>query len=287
MAETAEAARRSVGSMTVLHPHQVSPGFVEDTVQHGGPVTLDPFLSITDFRMSRPTFAPHPHAGFSAVTYMFRDSAGSFRNRDSLGDVSLIGPGDLHWTQAARGMMHEEIPTEPGTECHGMQLFVNLAAVDKHAAPGALHLAAADVPVVVPSDGVTVRVVTGSALGVASPLEGLLTPVTLLDVDLGAGAAAEIPVPPDRRAVLLVVSGGLTVAGTTLPQHAVASLDGPAGLVGAVAGAEGATVVVLVGAPIAEPVLFGGPFCMNTRAELADAEQRFRRGEMGRLAPSF
>ncbi|WP_088318155.1 pirin family protein [Kineosporia sp. R_H_3] len=113
MAETAETARRSVGSMTVLHPHQVSPGFVEDTVQHGGPVTLDPFLSITDFRMSRPTFAPHPHAGFSAVTYMFRDSAGSFRNRDSLGDVSLIGPGDLHWTQAARGMMHEEIPTSP------------------------------------------------------------------------------------------------------------------------------------------------------------------------------
>lgn len=54
--------------------------------------------------MSEPTFPPHPHAGFSAVTYLFEDSGGALVNRDSLGDRSRIEPGALHWTQAARGI---------------------------------------------------------------------------------------------------------------------------------------------------------------------------------------
>jgi len=78
--------------------------------------------------MRAPIFPPHPHTGFSAVTYMFEDSAGSFQNRDSLGDRALIHPGDLHWTQAGSGLMYEEVPSLPGTLCHGAQIFVNLAA---------------------------------------------------------------------------------------------------------------------------------------------------------------
>ncbi len=138
----------TVTSSTILRPHPAAPGFVEDTAFHGGAVELDPFLALTDFHMTEPTFAPHPHAGFSAVTYMFRDSAGSFRNRDSLGDESVIEPGALHWTQAGAGMMHEEIPIEPGLDCHGLQLFVNLRSEHKLAPPRAFHVSAADVPVV-------------------------------------------------------------------------------------------------------------------------------------------
>jgi redox-sensitive bicupin YhaK (pirin superfamily) len=255
-------------------------------VFHGGPVDLDPFLALTDFHMSSPTFAPHPHAGFSAVTYMFRDSAGSFRNRDSLGDVSHIGPGDLHWTQAASGMLHEEVPTEAGVDCHGLQLFVNLRASHKHASPRAFHVDATDVPVVRPRPDVTVRVVAGEAFGVSSPLTGLLTPVTVLDVELLGGAEQLVPVSADQRAVILVVDGAVTVAGHRLPRHAVASLDGPETAV-ALTAAERATCLVLIGTPIGEPVLFGGPFCMNTEAELADAELRFRTGRMGHLTRSF
>lgn len=278
---------QSVASMTVLSPRQAGPGFIEATVFHGGPVTLDPLLAITDFHMSQPTFAPHPHAGFSAVTYMFRDSAGSFRNRDSLGDSSLINPGDLHWTQAANGMMHEEIPTEPGVDCHGMQLFVNLRAEHKHAAPAALHVAAADVPVLEPSVGVTVRVVAGSAFGASSPLTGLLTPITLLDIDLAPGAAARIPLAAADRAVLLINDGAAEVAGTALPRLAVASLDGQGDHVEIISGPDGASFLLLSGQPIDEPVVFAGPFCMNTRAEIDDANHRFRTGAMGSLAPSF
>ncbi len=277
----------TVTSSTILRPHPAAPGFVEDTAFHGGAVELDPFLALTDFHMTEPTFAPHPHAGFSAVTYMFRDSAGSFRNRDSLGDESLIEPGALHWTQAGAGMMHEEIPIEPGLDCHGLQLFVNLRSDHKLAAPRAFHVSAADVPVVDAAPGVAVHVVVGSLGDVASPLEGLLTPVDLLDVEFAPGATVDLPADPARRVVALVVAGEVSVGGTALPTHTVASLRGTSDSLSLTAGDDGATVLLLAGTPIDEPVVFGGSFCMNTQAQIEDAQRRFRSGQMGSLTRSF
>lgn len=278
---------RRVGSSIALHHRQASPGFLEATVFHGGPVDLDPFLAITDFHMSQPTFAPHPHAGFSAVTYMFRDSQGSFRNRDSLGDVSLIGPGDLHWTQAGSGMLHEEIPVEPGLDCHGLQLFVNLRAADKHSTPRALHVTADEVPTVEPAPGVTVRVVVGEAFGNASPMTGLLTAVNLLDIDVQPFASVSLPIDPKDNAVMLLGEGSIDLAGLRLAHTTVAAFPGPEDHLELTAGPDGASMLVLIGTPIAEPVLFGGPFCMTSDADLDDARQRFRNGSMGSLSPSF
>jgi redox-sensitive bicupin YhaK (pirin superfamily) len=280
-------AARTVTEQSTLNLRQATPGFIEGTIFHDGPVVLDPFLALTDFQMSEPTFAPHPHAGFSAVTYMFRDSPGSFRNRDSLGDTSLITPGSLHWTQAASGMMHEEIPTNPGTMCHGLQLFVNLGADHKRAAPRALHVDADAVPVVPAAPGATVRVVVGDAFGAPTSLPDLLTPVTLLDIELDADAELTVPVADDHRALVMVVAGDLLIAGAALPVHTVAGLDGPGDHIAVHAGASGATLLLLAGRPLDEPVKFGGPFCMNTDDELRDARRRFQAGEMGALTPSF
>jgi redox-sensitive bicupin YhaK (pirin superfamily) len=108
--------------------------------------SLDPFLSVDHFWMSQPTFAPHPHAGFNAVTYLFEDSQTSFINRDSLGHQVEIAPGDLHWTQAGAGLMHEELPRDMGRAAHGLQIFVNLPAAAKHAPPQVHHVDAADMP---------------------------------------------------------------------------------------------------------------------------------------------
>lgn len=264
-----------------------TPGFVEATVFHGGGVVLDPFLALTDFHMSEPTFAPHPHAGFSAVTYMFRDARGTFRNRDSLGDESLIGPGDLHWTQAGAGMMHEEIPIEPGPDCHGLQLFVNLRSDHKLAAPHAFHVNAADVPIFAPAPGVTARVVVGEMGGVGSHLDGMLTRVSLVDVELQPSTLAELPVDPTHRVVLLVVDGTIVVDGTTLPTLGVVSLTGTSPTMSIRSGDDGATVLLLAGTPLSEPVLFQGPFCMNTSDQLDEARRRYTSGAMGTLSPSF
>jgi redox-sensitive bicupin YhaK (pirin superfamily) len=117
---------------------------------HGEHLTgqLDPFLAIDHFEMALPFFPPHPHAGFSAVTYLFPQSQNGFVNRDSRGEALQIHPGDLHWTAAGSGVVHEEVPITRGVVCHGLQIFVNLHSSKKWMAPQALHLAAAQVPVV-------------------------------------------------------------------------------------------------------------------------------------------
>lgn len=278
---------RTVTAVTSLGVAPAAPGFVQGTIGFSGPVPLDPFLSITEFRMSEPIFAPHPHAGFSAVTYMFPDSAGGFVNRDSLGNRSLIGPGALHWTQAATGMMHEEIPEVRGVDCHGMQLFVDLRGDDKQIAPRAFHIDAADVPVVQPAEGATVRVVLGSSHGATSPLVGLAEPIGLVDVDLAAAAGLEDHVAADERAVVLVYRGSIEVEGTSVEAHHVAVLDRPATSVMFRAGADGAAFLVLTGRPMEQPVVFRGPFVSLDHAGIDELNRRFRRGDMGSLAPSF
>jgi redox-sensitive bicupin YhaK (pirin superfamily) len=110
--------------------------------------------------------------------------------------------------------------------------------------------------------------------------------VTLLDVELVEGAVLHVAVPAVRNAVVLVVSGALTAGGTGLPTHGVAALDGPEDRFELRAD-EASVCLVLTGEPIAEPVVFGGPFCMTDDADLADARRRFAAGQMGHLAPSF
>ena len=61
---------------------------------HAGELT-NPFLGIDHAWMNGPTFPPHPHAGFSAVSYLFLDSETGIHNRDSLGGRQQILPGQI------------------------------------------------------------------------------------------------------------------------------------------------------------------------------------------------
>jgi redox-sensitive bicupin YhaK (pirin superfamily) len=175
--------------------------------------SIAPFLQLDHYFMSQPTFAEHPHQGFSAVTYMFEDSVGSFFNEDSQGDRSTIAPGDLHWTQAGSGIRHNETPIEPGKVCHGIQMFVDLPAIDKTLPGKAFHLTAAQIPVYTTDDGGRVRVVVGSANGVTSPLE-ISTRIRFLDVSLPADGAIVHELAIDESAFLLAVKGTGRVAET-------------------------------------------------------------------------
>src|SRR5208337_4600014 len=81
-----------------------------------------PVAALDHFRVRGRPFPPHPHAGFSAVTYVLEDSKAALRSRDSLGDDVVVGPGGIVWTEAGRGVMHEELPASDD-ELHGLQIF--------------------------------------------------------------------------------------------------------------------------------------------------------------------
>jgi redox-sensitive bicupin YhaK (pirin superfamily) len=248
---------------------------------------LDPFLSVDHFWMRQPTFAPHPHAGFSAVTYLFDDSQTAFVNRDSLGNQVEIAPGDLHWTRAASGLMHEEVPRQPGLAAHGLQIFVNLASSEKNSTPQVHRLALAEMPRL-DWPGGHGQLVFGRYGDQASPLIPE-SHATMLDITIASNATLEIAIPQQRNVFLMVVSGAV-VAGdnaqalTTALGGAVATTTDEATLT-VRGGSQVSQIVVFMGEPLAEPVFWGGPFVMNTNAEVIEAKRRFASGAMGSLQP--
>ena len=93
---------------------------------------LDPFLMLDEFSVSPPAgFPDHPHRGFETVTYMLE---GAFEHEDFCGRRGRIGPGDLQWMTAGRGIVHSEMPATNEVS-RGLQLWVNLKSQDKMIEP--------------------------------------------------------------------------------------------------------------------------------------------------------
>ncbi|TKC92278.1 pirin family protein [Trinickia terrae] len=172
---------------------------------------IDPFVGVDHAWMSAPTFPPHPHAGFSAVSYVFLGSETGIDNRDSIGTRNLIQPGGLHWTTAGSGVVHEEVPAETGKTVHSLQIFVGLARERQGMAPFALSVEPQDVPLV-QLPGVKVRVPAGSFNGTRSPLNPP-TDVTMLDISLDEGAELVLPVEAGHCAFVMPIFGAATVDG--------------------------------------------------------------------------
>jgi redox-sensitive bicupin YhaK (pirin superfamily) len=255
------------------------------------PSWIDPVLAIDSYTMPEPFFGPHPHAGMSAVSLMLPEADGGFINRDSLGDHSLIEPGDLHWTQAGRGMMHEEVPATRGKAARGMQVFVNLRRKDKQADPVSFKVKHRDMPLVVVPGG-SVRVVAGFFGEHASPITSdarWLTAVNMLDVTLEPGAQVDIPVAANSNAFFVIRSGVASVEGQkTITQSALIFASSAAdGVAPISAGEQTLRGVFFSGAPINEPVVSGGPFTGNSQDDILQYRRAFAQGAMGHLTPTY
>lgn len=277
---------RTIAQTLTLPASDHGHGFIDRTLSPQQGLNVDPFLVMSDFHMSRAYFPPHPHAGFAVMTYVFPDSPGAIINRDSQGDRSRIDAGGLHWTQAARGVLHEEIPEHEGTDTHGLQLWVNLRSEHKLTHPVAYHVMGADVPIYSPTPGVQVRVVVGETNGVRAGFVPL-TPITLLDVRLAPGATLTHSLPAGHTALLLTQQGGgQAAAGTSFNANQIVLFATDGDTITLTAGPDGLETLLLAGEPLREPVVYGGPFVGSTEDDIRAARVRFGRGEMGQLTPS-
>ncbi|MCR9136785.1 MAG: pirin family protein [Alphaproteobacteria bacterium] len=243
---------------------------------------MDPLIMVDHFVMTQPTFGTHAHAGLSAVTVMFEDSEGAFRNRDSLGNDLDLAPGDLYWFKAARGAIHNEA-TRPGARTHALQVFVNLPAEHRHDAPSAFHVAAADIPRLA-GDGAAARLVLGEGGG----LKGAVAPdisLTLLDIDIQAGGQFTHSGDKDHHAWILAVQGTTTVTWTAgsadlQPGKAIAFADATDI---SFSSKEGAHVVLFRGQPLRQAFVQRGPYAMGNAAELDEIEAAYRSGRLGSI----
>ncbi len=248
---------------------------------------LDPFLMLDEFYSDNPGdyiggFPSHPHRGFETVTYMLD---GHMRHEDSIGNRGDLGPGDVQWMSAARGIIHSEMPQQTEGRMRGFQLWINLPARDKMKPAAYRDIAARDIPEVRLDSGALVRVIHGKvALSGSSwtgPAMANSAASLYLDVHLPAGTPIDIPVPSDDNAFLYLYEGDAAV-GEPAQALAVraAGILGPGETVRVHAGGGGARFLLLAGAPLREPVVQYGPFVMNTRAEIDQALADYQSGRL-------
>ena len=94
---------------------------------------LDPFLMLDLFNVKLPAgFPDHPHRGFETVTYMLE---GEVAHEDFKGHKGTIGPGDIQWMTAGKGIVHAEMPNSFEQSSLGFQLWINLDASNKFCEP--------------------------------------------------------------------------------------------------------------------------------------------------------
>lgn len=267
--------------ISAITPLQMKPnpmGFTSVDMFHHE-FNFEPFLVFTEFHMDRPIFGPHPHAGVSVMTYMMPDSKGSFLNRDSRGDHSIIEPGGIHVTQTGSGIKHDEVPTENGVDCHGFQIWINHADKDRLVEPKTYHASALEVPEHI-TDLVHLRVVQGSFAGKTSPIQ-LVTDTTIFDIALQPAASVELPA--KAMAFVYLMTDSIFIDGKEIQSRSMISFKEEGDSIAIQSGEEPAHFIFASGTPHHEPIVHGGPFVMTTQAQMRATQERLARGEMGEL----
>ncbi len=280
-------------------PHWVGDGFPVRSMfsAHGhDPMAISPFLLLDhagphEFppeTTGRPRGVDeHPHRGFETVTIVYQ---GELEHRDSAGNSGRIGPGDAQWMTAASGVVHEEKHsaafTRQGGTLEMIQLWVNLPASQKMATPRYQEILDTSIPsVTLAGEAGRARVIAGTLDGQHGPAK-TVTPMNLWDVQLNPAGDAQLPVPSGHNTIVLVLRGNIDVDGTAMRQHQCALLDPTGATVQLRAGEEGATLLLLSGEPIDEPVVAQGPFVMNSTDEIDQAITDYHGGRMGRIRRS-
>ncbi len=253
---------------------------------------LDPFLLlhhvITHFPEGtiphRSGIDPHPHRGFSPVTFVYK---GGVHHRDSRGNDSVVYAGGTQWMKAGMGVIHSERPPKDieqlGGEQEIVQLWVNLPKANKMDQPAYFPLKAEDTPVLEAVNGkVKVGVVAGEFEGIKGPVT-TPSPVMALRLEMKAGATYTFPIPETHNAFLYLLHGRVSIEGFGLVDelHAVVfNRDGKACTITAL---EDIQALLLSGQPLNEPLASHGPFVMNTQSEIMQAMRDYQMGKMGIL----
>lgn len=289
------AVKKIVEVRRDVAPHWVGDGFPVRSLffYDEDPSGISPFL-LLDYAgpmkflpaAHRRGVGGHPHRGFETVTIVFR---GELEHRDSKGNHGKIGPGDVQWMTAASGLVHEEYHGEAFTREGGVlemaQLWVNLPAAEKMSPPRYQEITAKQIPVV-PLEGKagTVRVIAGTFRDVKGPAK-TVTPVELWDLRLLPAAQASLELEDGFSTILLLRNGSVTINGGAPIEGDALILFDPIGdrVNLACNGDEGASILVLAGEPIDEPIAGRGPFVMNTPEELRQAIRDYQSGAMGDL----
>ncbi len=251
---------------------------------------LDPLLMLDEFYSDRPEdylggFPSHPHRGFETVTYML---AGNMLHRDHMDNRGELGPGDLQWMTAGRGVIHSEMPQQRDGLLRGFQLWINLPAKEKWRAAEYRDIAAEQIPEL-RRPGLRLRHLAGrlqlpseqsQSTGYINGTDGrqLSTDPLYADLQLAAGRELTLQFDAGHNACVYVYNGQLSIGGRAVQAGEAALLDRGDYL--QLSSETGADALLLAGRPIGEAIVQYGPFVMNSADEIEQALRDYRNGQL-------
>jgi quercetin 2,3-dioxygenase len=275
---------------------QVRRPFPNNVLHSADPFLLLDHLGAVEYAPGEAKGAPwHPHRGFETVTYIID---GAIEHHDSTGGGGLITDGATQWMTAGSGILHDEMPPESlvqqGGLFHGVQLWVNLPRNLKMTAPRYQDIGAAQVRLLASHDaGTLVRLIAGELGGYQGP-GSTWTPITYAHATLRPGTRLEVPWREDFNALAYVLSGvGSVGAEARSIQEGQLAVFGPGNALAIQAAdrqdsrAPDLEVLLIGGQPIREPVIFYGPFVMNTHEEINQALEDYRAGRLGTIPAAY
>jgi redox-sensitive bicupin YhaK (pirin superfamily) len=256
---------------------------------------IDPFLLLHHADIKVPTHTkpdhagvgPHPHRGFSPVTFIFE---GGVHHRDSRGNDSVIYAGGAQWMNAGMGVLHSERPPKDIHEIGGrqeiIQLWINTPAAHKMDQPVYIPVASEQAPTYTTEDGkVVMKVFSGTLMDISGPVESQ-TEVNAATVEMKKGGKIAVPLPANHNAMIYLLDGKITIDGFGLVEgmHLVHFKNDGEGI--SMEALEDTRILVLSGAPLNEEVVSYGPFVMNTQTQIMEAMRDYQKGKMGVLIES-
>ncbi|NOS90764.1 MAG: pirin family protein [Cyclobacteriaceae bacterium] len=278
----------------ILYAHQMDMGGmpIRQPLPNQNVEQIDPFLLLHHANIKAPSHVepdhagvgPHPHRGFSPVTFIFQ---GGVHHRDSRGNDSVIYAGGAQWMNAGMGIIHSERPPHDIHEIGGrqeiIQLWINTPAKNKMDQPAYFPLSAKEAPKVTSPDGlVTGKVFSGEVLNVKGPIPSQAI-VNAATFEMKKGGFISIPIPTSHNAFIYLLDGQLKVDGFGIVDalHIVHLKNDGEGIT--FTAAEDTRILFLTGEPLNEEVVSYGPFVMNNQTQIMEAMRDYQMGKMGVL----
>lgn len=294
--QTSERPRKEVAGIYTAPPaHWVGNGFhvrsmfsYADAFQGSDPFVLLDYAAEEQFSPNPGAprgVGPHPHKGFETVTIAYQ---GEVAHCDSSGGGGTIQAGDVQWMTAGRGIVHEEFHSREFSEQGGpfemVQLWVNLPAKDKDTPAAYQPIRKEEIPVLsLPDDAGSLRLIAGSYQGKQGPAK-TFTAMNVWDVVLHAGASTAFILPATHNLSLAILRGEVRInEGESAQADDLVRFQAGGEVLELQAGEEGATLLLLSGVPLDEPVVGYGPFVMNSMDEIRQAFADYERGKFGKL----
>lgn len=253
---------------------------------------IDPFLlfhhHISDVQPGSRPFAvgvgPHPHRGFSPVTFIFQ---GAIHHRDSRGNSAIVEAGGVQWMSAGSGLIHSERPAAHFAEQGGtqeiIQIWINTPASKKMDQPFYKAVQKGEIPFLTPKQGTGyIQLVAGKSDAHTGPIHshpGLLAAMGQLDT----GSAHTFRVQENHSTLLYLLDGALTVEGYGLVDELNLVHFENAGTDILVKALDQTRFLLLSAPALNEPVASYGPFVMNNQTQIMEAMRDYQKGKMGIL----